>query len=186
MSKRKQNPAVTVTLKELDTAQAGLDGRQPVGEQLRWTLEDYDEIEAAMQGGWGQAHEPLPSSHVFTWETEDLGKPKKSGKHPELPRTLGPRVAGYNDELKRLARSAKGKRNYDERKARTEFPEFSLWQAVDDSRLTVEKRKEYFADVVQFGGREERFTLIGALLGVGWLTAYDYYKARPGRKPRSK
>lgn len=96
----------------------------------------------------------------------------------------GQQAATYDEELRHIARAAKGKRNYGEARARREFPDFLLWEALDNSRVSPKQREEFFSDAYGFAQREQRFDFIGALMGVGAETAYGYYKKRPERKKR--
>ena len=98
---------------------------------------------------------------------------------------LGAQMGEWDQELRRIARAARGKRKYDEENARNTFPDFTLWNAIDDSNLTKLRRFELFGSGCQnVGNRDGRFELIGEITGMSPYTAYDTYKLRPSRKKR--
>jgi hypothetical protein len=100
---------------------------------------------------------------------------------------LGERMGEWDRELRRIAKAARAKRQYNEEDARIAFPDFTLWKAIDDSNVTMLRRRELFGPACQtVGSRDGRFELIGELTAMSPYTAYDIYKLRPSRKRRSR
>lgn len=89
----------------------------------------------------------------------------------------GKRASDFYEELKGMGSACKGRRNTSEEFFRQQFPWFSIWNAIDESALTLKRRAEYFGNLhPEAAGQPERFEFIGELLGVSKHTAYRYYK----------
>lgn len=153
--------------------------------------------------GWdGQQYLLKPTlASLFADNLEPVAKVSGSTATPILPAIVSsaPPSPGYSDverlaeqmgewdrELKRVARVAQAKRQYREEDARKDFPDLTLWKAVDNSNLSKVRRREFFKNPCQtFGSKDGRFDLIGELTGRAASSAYDIYKQRPNRKKRS-
>jgi hypothetical protein len=116
--------------------------------------------------------------------SEQTSSPSPS--HDDSER-LAEQMAEWNRDLVRISRAAQAKRQYQEKDARKDFPELTLWKALDDSNINPLRRREFFANPWQnFGTQVRRFDLIGQLTGRASSTAYDIYKRRPSRRKRSR
>jgi hypothetical protein len=88
----------------------------------------------------------------------------------------GEKASQYNEELIRIGKVCRGRRNCSETQLRTEFPNFAIWNALDNSRVSSNKRESFFVNP-EAGTQDSRFDLIGEILGVAGATAYDWFKA---------
>ena len=144
-------------------------------------------------GGWSRSEikqEVLKSDEYLTFaalpteidnDAPITSRSARGGKNSEDDARLGATFAQYDEELKRLSKAARREPRYDEKTARKEFPEFTLWPALDN--LSASLREDFFHKR-GFQSTEGRFTLIGQLTSptMGWATAYDYFKRRPKDK----
>jgi hypothetical protein len=100
---------------------------------------------------------------------------------------LGEQMGQWDLELRRIAKAGQAKRQYHQENARIAFPDFTIWQAIDESNLSMLRRGELFGQACQrVASRDGRFELIGDLTGMSPYTAYDIYKQRPSRKKRPR
>jgi len=117
---------------------------------------------------------PLWQLNVNGTAMEEQPQPLSSSEPSGVER--GKKASQYDAELRRLGHSCKGKRRCDETQLRQEFPAFTIWKAIDDSRVSAIKREEFFSDPAA-RMLQDRFDLIGGILGVSGARAYDYLKS---------
>jgi hypothetical protein len=87
----------------------------------------------------------------------------------------GKLAAQYYEELRRVSRACNGNRRNTETELSQQFPLFSIWAAIDNSRASLTTRQDFFSNPSS-ANREKMFALIGGIMGASGATVYDWFK----------
>lgn len=102
-----------------------------------------------------------------------------AGASPKLPSTAisGQIASHYDEELRKMQEASRG-RHLSEARLRQQFPNFTIWSAIEDSQtLPPQAKREYFSRSLAGRTYQHRFDFIAKIMGAGdSSTVYRWYK----------